>query len=176
MHLDHFAQGGVEGRRQLYQPPGKRLHCRSAAIAGDHPLDRLTHFAAFRVPVALHMKASKRLKLMPAGQQRGDGVGDVGQISPLMPDADRPRAANDAGKLTRLDQPLRKPVISGAWTKKIARPNNQRPATALHVILQRQLHLHPDGTFAGHWLLCGLFSNQRKGIRSIVIDRAGQDN
>ena len=122
------------------------------------------------------MKTSKRLKLMPAGQQRGDGVGDVGQIRPLMPDADRPGAANDAGKLTRLDQPLRKPVISGAWTKKIARPNNQRPAAALHVILQRQLHLHPNSAFTGHRLLRGRFSNQRKGIRSIVVDRAGQNN
>lgn len=80
----------MKGAASFTSHQGKRLHCRSAAIVGDHPLDRLTHFAAVRVPVALHMKASKRLKLMPAGQQRGDGVGDVGQISPLMPDADRP--------------------------------------------------------------------------------------
>ena len=93
-----------------------------------------------------------------------------------MPHADRPRVANDAGKLPRLDQPLRKPVISGAWTKKIARPNNQRPATTLHVILQRLLHLHPNSAFTGHRLLRGRFINQRKRIRSIVIDRAGQDN
>jgi hypothetical protein len=47
-------------------------------------------------------------------------------------------------------------VISGARTKIIARPDNQRPAAALYVILQRLLHFHPNGAFAGppgyrHW-------------------------
>ncbi len=50
-----------------------------------------------------------------------------GSQCPLMPHADRPRVANDAGKLTVLDQPLRKPVISGARAKKNRPPEQSTP-------------------------------------------------
>src|SRR5262245_36073228 len=122
------------------------------------------------------MKAGESLQLCLAIHQLSENLAGIGQISPLVRDTGF-SGIGDARQWTiRRHHGLGKPVASGLRAKEVAEAHNQRANSLPGGVLQLLFELDPNFSLPGGGILRRLLAKSGERVRTVVIDRTGQEN
>ncbi len=91
-----------------------------------------------------------------------------------MPDAVTAGITHYRDRLTRFDQPLRKPIVRRFGSEEITGPHDEHTSPVLAGIQQPPLHVDPNGPFASNGLLRRFLRQSRKGIGTEIVVCSGQ--
>src|SRR5215469_17445196 len=122
------------------------------------------------------MKARESIQFSLAFHQLSENLAGIGQISPLVRDTGF-SGIGDARQWTiRRNHGLGKPVASRLRTKEVAEAHNQRTNSLPGGVLQLLFELDPNLSLPGGGILRRLLAKSGERVRTVVIDRAGQEN